>query len=256
MFWSMKKVLPIIFGAFFLSAQVLVLCQAAEKASEKAAPAPQSSPVPLSADEYLVSAKDVLQITIVGEKDLPLPFEVSEKDGTIKYPYIKYVEVRGLTVKWIEKFITALLRGADPDRIQKLMVDLRGRGDPSKIQKRLSDLLQEIDPKDCWFVDPQVNAMVEKYSEKLFYVEGQVNRPGQFTFTGQNKMTVYRAIIKAGGFTRIAKKKVILITTDDKGKEKRIEVDVADIRKKSAKNPELDPPVKANDIIFVPESWI
>ncbi len=245
-----------LFGALLVSAQVSVLCLAAIKTSEKAAPVPESPPSSLSADEYLVSAKDVLQITIVDEKDLPVSFEVSEKDGTIKYPYIEYVKVNGLTVKWIEKFITALLRGADPDAIHKLMADLRGGADPKKAEKRLSDLLQKVDPQDCWFMAPQVNAMVGKYSEKLFYVEGQVNRPGQFPFTGQNKMTVYRAIIKAGGFTRIAKKKVILITTDDKGREKRIEVDVADIRKKIGQNPDLDPPVKANDIIFVPESWI
>ncbi len=85
---------------------------------------------------------------------------------------------------------------------------------------------------------------------QVVYVQGQVNKPGQFSFSGEEKMTLYRAIMKAGGFTHIARKKVMLITTDDAGKERRVEVDVSGILKK----PELDPPVKAGDIIFVPES--
>jgi len=81
------------------------------------------------------------------------------------------------------------------------------------------------------------------------YVEGQVNRPGQFSFSREERLTLYRAIIKAGGFTRIVNKgKVILITTDDAGMEKRVVVDVSEILKK----PELDPVLKAGDIIFVP----
>ena len=256
MFWSMRKVLPFVIAAFFLSSQLLGLCHGAAKTDEEPERAAKSSSPPLSADEYLASAKDKLQITIVGEKDLPTLFEVSEKDGAIKYPYIEYVRVAGLTVIWTEKFITELLRGADPKEIEKLITDLRGGADPKEIEKRLTDLARGVDPsKDGWFIDPQVNVMVQEYTQKLFYVEGQVTKPGQFTFTGQNKMTVYRAIIKAGGLTRIAKKTVILITTDEEGNEKRIEVDVSDIRKRIEGNPELDPPIKANDIVFVPESW-
>jgi len=252
----MRRVIPFVIGAFFLSSEVLVLCHAAEKTDEEPARAAESSAPALSADEYLVSAKDKLAISIVGEKDLPPVLEVSERDGTIKYPYIEYVRVSGLTVIWIEKLITELLRGADPKEIEKLITDLRGGADPKQIEKRLTDLVRGVDPtKDGWFIDPQINVMVHEYSQKLFYVEGQVKSPGQFTFTGQNKMTVYRAIIKAGGLTRIAKKTVILITTDEERNEKRIEVDVSDIRKKIAENPELDPPIKANDIVFVPESF-
>ncbi len=215
----MTRAVPIILAAFLLSSQVLGPCHAAATTEEEGKTVPDSAPSPLPAEEYLVSPKDVLQITVVGEPDLPMDFEVSSQDGSIKYPYIEYVKVAGLTVKQIAKLITDLLT---PD----------------------------------WFVAPQVNVVVSKYSEKIFYVEGQVNRPGKFSFTGQNKMTVYRAITTAGGFTRIAKKKVILITSDDRGKERRLEVDVGDIIKNIEKNPELDPPIKANDIVHVPESWL
>lgn len=218
MFWSMRRLFSVI-GALVLSAQVSGFCQAVERTYKEGSTSPESSGSLVPADQYLVSPKDQLEITIVGEKDLPVTFEVSERDGTINYPYIEYVKVAGLTVKQIEKLITDLLK---PD----------------------------------WYVEPQVGVMVSKYSEKLFYVEGQVNKPGQYSFTGENEMTVYRAITKAGGFTRIAKRKVILITTDEQEKRKRVEVDVADIIKKIDKNPELDPRIKANDIIHVPESWL
>lgn len=199
-------------GAFVLSVQGLGLCESAARAGE----AGVSVPVALPIDEYLVSQKDVLQITIVGETDLPTNFEVSERDGTIKYPYIEYVKVVGLTVQQIEKLVTGLLK---PD----------------------------------WYVEPGVNAMVVKYTEKLCYVQGKVNKPGQFSFTGQNKMTVYRAIIKAGGFADNAnEKKVRLTTTDDKGRPVIKTINVADIMKKT---PALDPQIKANDIIDVPESF-
>lgn len=217
MFWSMSKSVRFIVGTFFLSLHVSGFSQTVSTTGESVEATAANPPTPLPADQYLVSPKDILQIIIVGENDPHITFEVSERDGTINYPFIGYVKVAGLTVKQIEKLITELLK---PD----------------------------------WYVDPQVNVMVAKYSEKFFYVEGQVNKPGQYSFTGENKMTVYRAITKAGGFTRIARKKVILITTDDDGKERRVEVDVGDIIKKIDKNPDLDAPVKANDIIHVPES--
>jgi hypothetical protein len=73
-----------------------------------------------------------------------------------------------------------------------------------------------------------------------------------YSFSEKQEATLYRAIIMAGGFTRIAKKsKVILVTTDDAGKKKLTNVDVTEI----LKNPELDPPVKTNDVIHVPEAF-
>jgi len=87
----------------------------------------------------------------------------------------------------------------------------------------------------------------------FIYVEGEVNKPGIYSFSGKGEATLYRAIIMAGGFTPYArKKKVVLITTDDAGEKKRTEFDVSEI----IKNPECDPLVKDDDIIHVPGlSW-
>jgi protein involved in polysaccharide export with SLBB domain len=245
-FRSMKVLFPIL-GAFILTLQSAGGCHAATIAPEEES----TSLSPLSAEQYLVSPKDVLQITIVGENDLPVQFPVGESGGTIKFPYIQYVEVTGLTVKWIEKLITALLQGADPVELDKAMEELRRGGDAKKVQKRVDELLQEVEANDCWYRDPQVNVMVAKYSEKFFYVEGYVAKSGQYAFTGENMMTVYRAITRAGGFKPDAKKTVRLITHDVDGNTQTVEVDVSAIIKKNAP----DPPIQANDVIRVDQSF-
>ncbi len=214
------------------------------------------SPSPLSAEQYLVSPRDVLQITIVLEADLPLLFPVSESDGKIKFPYIEYVRVEGLTVTWIERLVTALLQGADQRKMNELMDQVRSAfrqgNNPVNIQRQVTQALSEVEPNDCWYKNPQVNVMVVTYSQKFFYVEGYVNKPGQYSFTGENMMTVYRAIIRAGGFKNDAKKTVRLITTVAGGEKKTIEVDVNDVIKKNAP----DPPIRANDVIRVdPSFW-
>jgi beta-lactamase regulating signal transducer with metallopeptidase domain/biopolymer transport protein ExbD len=84
------------------------------------------------------------------------------------------------------------------------------------------------------------------------YVNGEVNRPGRYSFSAKGRATVYRAIVAAGGFTRLANKsKVIVLTTDDSGKQKRIDVNVSEV----LKNPELDPPIRKDDMIIVPETF-
>jgi len=309
LFWNMRTASVIITGAIALALQSSCTApptgRSSRPPSNLAASDPSNgsrnsggdspgaypvSPSPVPADQYLVSPKDELRITIVGEyeKDLPTTFEVNERDGTVKYPFVEYVKVAGLTVTQIEKLLTNLLEGVDREKIKKLIGDFaheadRGRierlttnvlcvanpagavevkellkdlpagSDPKgveKLVKELTGLLQNPAPEDCWFVHPQVNVMVSKYSEKVFTVTGHVKNAGQFSFTGENKMTVFRAIGKAGGFDRIARWRVILHTTDEEGNPKKVDVDV----KKIKKNPALDPPIKANDMIIVEES--
>lgn len=190
------------------------LSLAEEPVVETEGSSPPEAGAPLAEDLYKISPQDIISVAVVNEVDLTGDFEVS-KDGTIKYPYLEYIPVAGKTVKEIETLLTNLL-------------------------------------KDGWLVDPQVIVRVRLYSQKLVYVMGQVNRPGQQSFSGQNEMTLYRAISMAGGFTRIAQMgKVILMTTDERNNEKRLEVDVKDII--AGKAP--DPPIKANDRIYVDERF-
>lgn len=208
----MNRVVGIFTVASLVLFQGRLFCVEGEKAEEKPESAAEVAEHPLPPGEYLVSAQDLLAITVVNELDLTGIFEVS-KEGTIKYPYLAYLPVAGKTVKQIEEQITSLLK---PD----------------------------------WLVSPQVNVRVHTYSEKLVYVQGQVNRPGNYSFSGKNVMTLYRAISMAGGFNRIANvRNVVLMTTNGKGQPVSLEYNVAKIIEK----PELDPFIKASDSIWVKE---
>jgi len=211
----MIRVLTIFIGAFLLLFQSSAFSETAEKTGEETKPASEGSAAPLPAELYKVSARDLLHVQVVNELDLTGDFEVSN-DGTIKYPYLEYIPVADKTVKEIEAVITNLLK---PD----------------------------------WLIAPQVIVTVKRYSLKLAYVTGEgMTGSRQISFSGQNEMTLLRAIAMAGGFSRIARKsKVFIFTTDDKGKPKRLEVDAKDIIR--GKSP--DPPIKANDTIYVGESF-
>ncbi len=117
-----------------------------------------------------IAAQDVLSIVIVGETGLPTEFRVSAS-GTIQFPYLNMVEVKGLTPRELG---------------QKLEVDLS---------------------KD-YFVKPQVLVAVKEYRQEFVRVMGAVNRPGPVPLSAEQKMDILDAIAIANGVTRLASDKV------------------------------------------------
>src|SRR5215467_10542220 len=61
------------------------------------------------ADDYLIGAGDILQISVWNEKDVSVPTVVVRPDGRIAIPLIKDVEVAGKRPVEAEKEITTLL---------------------------------------------------------------------------------------------------------------------------------------------------
>ncbi len=92
-----------------------------------------------------VGPGDLLQISVVGEKDLPNEFRV-QSDGTIDFPYIERIRVAGL----------------EPQGI----VDL--------IRKKLAE--------DKILTDPQVSLFVKAYESKKVRLVGQVQKPGNVSW--------------------------------------------------------------------------
>lgn len=75
-------------------------------------------------------------------------------------------------------------------------------------------------------------------------VTGCVGRPGVvILYESRNLLT---AVSRAGGFTRMAEKRAVVVTSKN-GEEKTY--DIAEVTKKDGSNP----PVKDGDVIFVPE---
>lgn len=123
------------------------------------------------ADDYRVGPGDVLEITVYGEKDLSKEYEVSA-DGSLRFPWIRVVEVVGLTTREIEERLESML---GPDYI----------------------------------VDPQISVTVKKFESKKVYVLGAVKNPGLYGLKGPTNLL--EAISMAGGISEQGGKSFTLI---------------------------------------------
>lgn len=118
-------------------------------------------PAPKSAD-YRIGNEDILDIAVLQPEQLALTVTVSP-DGSITFPYIGRVDVKGKT----------------PVEVQ------------DEIQTRLSDGYLKF---------PVVSVAVKESRSKKFFVYGEVIRPG--TYFLEDNTTVLKAISTAGGFTK------------------------------------------------------
>ncbi|OHB34490.1 MAG: hypothetical protein A2Y08_02890 [Planctomycetes bacterium GWA2_40_7] len=112
--------------------------------------------------DYKVGVDDVLDIAVLQPEQMALTVIVSP-DGSITFPYIGKVEVKGRTAAQIQ----------------------------DEIQTRLAD---------GYLKYPVVSVAVKESRSKKFYVYGEVLKPG--TYFLEDNMTVLKAISTAGGFTK------------------------------------------------------
>jgi polysaccharide export outer membrane protein len=92
--------------------------------------------------------------------------------------------------------------------------------------------------KGEYLVDPDVTVSMLEY--RPFYLSGEVNDPGGYPY--QPGLTLGRAIALGGGFTpRASKTKITVVRADDPSLK--------------ARPIELTDPVKAGDVIVVPERF-
>ena len=154
---------------FILGVAACVLLGASPVFSQ--APEPLPEPLPDMTDRK-IAPQDVLHIVIVGE-NLPAEYRVSAS-GTINFPFLEVVEVRGLT--------------------------------PREVDTKLTELLS----KD-YFVKPEVLVDIKEYRQDFVRLMGQVNRPGPLALKPEQQMDILDALSSAGGTTRLAKNEVEFI---------------------------------------------
>jgi len=114
--------------------------------------------------------------------------------------------------------------------------------------------LREIIAKGLggYIVDPQVNIEMQVFRSQKVYVLGEVRQPTVLPF--HDPMHVLDALLLAGGFTREAdEKKVILIRSYPKMMELN-SVNVTDLLKKGDMNQLFA--LQKDDIVYVPPSFI
>ena len=143
-------------------------------------------------DSYKLGPGDLISISVYGEDDLSLNVRIGSS-GSISYPLLGDVWVLGLTTKQLEV---------------KLVNGLKGP----------------------FLIDPSVTVSMLEY--RPFYVNGEVKRPGSYSF--HPGLTVDRAISIAGGFTERASKNKIFVErngvsgNDERGESAKKSVSLKD----------------------------
>jgi len=165
--------------------------------------------------EYKLQPLDIINITVHQQPDLSTKTRITA-DGYISFPLIGKVMAAGQTVQQLEQKIKELLE------------------------------------KD-YLVKAEVLVFIEEYRARQFSVTGEVNNAGKFDMPIERNVTLLEAIAMAGGFTKDADLTRVKVMRVEEGEKKTIFVNIKDITEKDEK--EKDVELKADDIVFVPESF-
>lgn len=135
---------------------------------------------------YKLGSGDLITIRVLGEEDLKREKVRLSDAGTLSFPVLGEIRVRGMTVGDLEQTITSGLKGR-------------------------------------YLLDPQVTVTIDEY--RNFYVNGEVEKPGGYPFspglTARKAIT-----IAGGFKERAARDKVNIIRDDDPSqKARRVDLD-------------------------------
>jgi polysaccharide biosynthesis/export protein VpsN len=124
---------------------------------------------------YKLGAGDVITIRVLGEDDLRREHVKLSDAGTVSFPVLGEIRVRGMTVGGLEEYITAGLRGR-------------------------------------YLLNPQVTVAIDEY--RNFYVNGMVEKPGGYPFS-PGLTVRKAISIAGGFKERAARDKINVIHDDD-----------------------------------------
>src|SRR5262249_32698292 len=104
-----------------------------------------------------------------------------------------------------------------------------------KTALQVREIVRERYDRD-FLVDPQVQVLVVEYAKRFVTVVGQVVTPGPVQFPQEQGLTLVEAIGKAGGGTRLANlKKVVLKRTNSDGTPEALTINVEELMKTDSK---------------------
>jgi polysaccharide biosynthesis/export protein len=128
-----------------------------------------------------------------------------------------------------------------------------------KLTRRLPSGAEQTTMLDLSGADPRAREFFLKDGDILlvpagntFYVLGEVKKPGAYQL--DQATTAIQGVAMAGGFTdRAAPNRTKIIRTHVDGRQETIVIDLNEVVKRGRK--EKDPPLLANDVLVVPESF-
>lgn len=130
-----------------------------------------------STQAYHIGISDVLEIEVIRPEQLSNTATVSP-DGSISFPYIGAVQVKGLT-----------------------LMEVQG-----EIQRRLANGYMKY---------PVVSVSLKTSRSKNFFVYGEVVKPGAYAM--DENLTVLKSISMAGGFTKFGSSNNVKVLRQSKG---------------------------------------
>lgn len=140
------------------------------------------------AGNYTLGPGDVIAVKVFREAELDAQHRLS-RDGTINFPLLGTVSLRGRTTTEAAAHLAALL---DKD----------------------------------YLVRPQVTVSVVTYTKQRFVVLGQVQTPGTYSIPDEENLDLLGAIAAAGGFTRLADTGKVVLRRSTNGREETQTIDV------------------------------
>ncbi len=271
-----------------LAVGLLTAALLAAAASHAAANSSEPAP-PEAQDAFVVGQGDVVRIAVFQSPDLTLETRV-DGSGRISYPFLGQLTVAGLSPAQIERELARELQRRDilkQPQVSVNIVQFRSRQVavlghvhrpgkyPLELPYTVSDVLAlaggvtqnaadvvvlsravngervnlEIDlarmfmPGSRGVDDPEVQPgdVLFAHRAPLFYIHGEVQRPGAFRL--ERDMTLQQALSAGGGITPRGTLRGVTITR--RGADGSLETLRADLRT----------PLRADDVVTVPESW-
>ena len=128
-----------------------------------------------SATAYRIDTGDRVSITVYREADLSVNGVRVKADGTIAFPLLGNLRVAGLTSRELQNLVTTRLL-------------------------------------DGYLKKPNITVNIDSY--RLYYIKGEVSRPGGYSFV--DGLTVAKAVALAGGYTvRASESSISLVRESD-----------------------------------------
>jgi polysaccharide export outer membrane protein len=177
-------------------------------------PARGTVSVPVAeAVKYTLGPEDVIEIEVRRHPEFSGKYAVNS-EGKIEYKFVGDILVNGLT--------------------------------KAELKERLTKILSE------YIIEPDVNVQIVQYLSKVFYVIGEVGRPGKYYMKG-NTITAREALVEAGLPTdAAAMRKTRLITPNTDGQNNFVTIDVCKLVYEGdlSENREMKP----GDVLYVPST--
>ncbi|NDG69862.1 MAG: hypothetical protein EBY32_00915 [Proteobacteria bacterium] len=163
--------------------------------------------------DYILASGDTLDLMVYREPDLGMRSKIA-RDGRVQLPLLGEVKVAGMSVRDAQEHIRKLY---DAD----------------------------------YLVDPQIYLNIASYTQRKITVIGQVSRPGSYELQGNESLGILEAIGMAGGFTRIADTKNVVVKRRTGEKVETIKVNTKRLESPEGGSFQVLP----GDILTVGESW-